>query len=114
MAAELSDAPPDLFVEEDDDPAIHSVTNHRPAIYLTTGLLQCLEPAELKAAIAHEIAHIRRSRRPLQSRSGRRRPPRVVPARTSGLRSGRSFALQSTLPQREASVQGQPATRPAG
>lgn len=65
IVAELADVPPDVFIEEDDDPAIHSVTSQRPAIYLTTGLLQCLEPAELRVAIAHELAHIRRSRRPL-------------------------------------------------
>jgi Zn-dependent protease with chaperone function len=56
---------PDIFVVEDDDPAIHSVTARSPAIYLTTGLLRSVEPAELRVAIAHEVAHIRRGRRPL-------------------------------------------------
>jgi len=56
---------PDIFIVEDDDPAIHSVTSRSPAIYLTTGLLRSLQPAELRAAIAHEVAHMKRSRRPL-------------------------------------------------
>ena len=56
---------PVLFIVEDDDPAIHSVTSRSPAIYLTTGLVRSLQPAELRAAIAHEVAHMRRSGRPL-------------------------------------------------
>ena len=61
----LDDEAPDIFIVEDDDPAIHSVTSRSPAIYLTTGLVRSLQPAELRAAIAHEVAHMRRSRRPL-------------------------------------------------
>jgi Zn-dependent protease with chaperone function len=66
LAAEgLADQAPDIQVVEDDDPAIHSVIGRSPAIYVTTGLLRSLQPAELRAAIAHEVAHMRRSRRPL-------------------------------------------------
>jgi Zn-dependent protease with chaperone function len=66
LAAEgLADPAPDIQVVEDDDPAIHSVVGRSPAIYLTTGLVQSLQPVELRAAIAHEVAHMRRSRRPL-------------------------------------------------
>ena len=64
-AGELAPQPPDVFMIEDDDPEIHSVTGRSPGIYVTTGLLRSLQPAELKVAIAHEIAHIRRSRMPL-------------------------------------------------
>jgi Zn-dependent protease with chaperone function len=64
-AGELVPRPPDIFVIQDDDPEIHSATSRQPAIYVTTGLLRRLQPAELKVAIAHEIAHIRRSRTPL-------------------------------------------------
>ena len=66
LAAEgLPGEAPDLLIVEDEDPAIHSVTGRRPGIYLTTGLIQVLEPVELRVAIAHEVAHIRRGRRPL-------------------------------------------------
>jgi Zn-dependent protease with chaperone function len=66
LAAEgLADEPPEILVVEDDDPAIHSVVGGSPVIYVTTGLVQGLQPAELRAAIAHEVAHVRRSRRPL-------------------------------------------------
>jgi Zn-dependent protease with chaperone function len=66
LAAEgLAGEAPEILVVQDDDPAIHSVVGGSPAIYLTTGLLRSLQPAELRAAIAHEVAHLRRSRRPL-------------------------------------------------
>jgi Zn-dependent protease with chaperone function len=66
LAAEgLGGEAPDIFIVEDDDPAIHSVTGRSPAIYLTTGLVRSVEPAELRVAIAHEVAHIRRGRRPI-------------------------------------------------
>jgi Zn-dependent protease with chaperone function len=66
LAAEgLAGEAPDIQIVEDDDPAIHSVIGRSPAIYLTTGLVRSLQPAELRAAIAHEVAHMRRSRRPL-------------------------------------------------
>ena len=61
----LADEPPDIQIVEDDDPAIHSVIGRSPAIYITTGLVRSLQPAELRAAIAHEVAHMRRGRRPL-------------------------------------------------
>ena len=64
-AESLPGGAPDIFIVEDEDPFIHSVTSRSPGIYLTTGLIKILEPAELRAAIAHEVAHIRRSRRPL-------------------------------------------------
>lgn len=57
--------PPPALVVHDNDPAIHSVTGGSPVIYLTTGLVRSLEPDELRAALAHEVAHIARSRRPL-------------------------------------------------
>jgi Zn-dependent protease with chaperone function len=66
LAAEgLANPAPDIQIVEDDDPAIHSLIGRSPAIYVTTGLLRSLQPVELRAAIAHEVAHMRRSRRPL-------------------------------------------------
>ncbi len=66
LAAEgLAEEAPDIQIVDDEDPAIHSVIGRSPAIYLTTGLVRSLQPVELRAAIAHEIAHMRRNRRPL-------------------------------------------------
>ncbi len=66
LAAEgLAEEAPDIQIVDDDDPAIHSVIGRSPAIYLTTGLVRSLQPVELRAAIAHEVAHMRRNRRPL-------------------------------------------------
>lgn len=56
---------PEVFISEDDDLAIYSTTGNKPAVFLSSGLVRALEPEELQAAIAHEMAHIRRSRRPL-------------------------------------------------
>jgi Zn-dependent protease with chaperone function len=56
---------PDIFIAEDANPVVYSTTGNNPAVFLTTGLIDKLEPEELRAAVAHEVAHIRRSRRPL-------------------------------------------------
>jgi Zn-dependent protease with chaperone function len=55
---------PDTHVLEDEDPVIFSSTGKKASIYLSSGLLSILSAEELQAALAHEIAHIRRSRRP--------------------------------------------------
>jgi len=66
VAAEgLANPMPAIRVLHDDDPAIFSVTRRAPAIYLTTGLMGRLDREELRAVLAHEVAHIERSRRPL-------------------------------------------------
>lgn len=66
VAAEgLADPMPTILVLRDDEPAIFSVTRRAPAIYLTRGLMDRLGPDELRAVLAHEVAHIERSRRPL-------------------------------------------------
>ncbi|MDH4163748.1 MAG: M56 family metallopeptidase [Nitrospirota bacterium] len=56
---------PEVLVIDDDEPLIFSTTGKRPAIYLSSGLTRRLETDELRAAIAHEIGHIARSRRPI-------------------------------------------------
>lgn len=56
---------PPVHVIDDEDPVIFSTTGRDPAIYLSRGLIAMLEPEEMKAAIAHELAHIERNRRPL-------------------------------------------------
>lgn len=55
---------PETYILEDEDPVIFSSTGKKASIYLSTGLLKTLTPEELQAALAHEIAHILRSRRP--------------------------------------------------
>lgn len=63
--AGLSGEKPAVLVINDEEPAIFSTTGKQPTIYLSSGLANLLEPEELRAAIAHEIGHIARSRRPL-------------------------------------------------
>lgn len=56
-----------VHVIEDEDLFIFSSTGRDPAVYLSSGLLDTLSPAELRAALAHELAHVLRGRRPLMS-----------------------------------------------
>ena len=61
----LSIAAPDIQVVDEDELLIFSTTGKNPAIYISTGLCSALTPDEMQAALAHEIAHIARSRRPV-------------------------------------------------
>jgi Zn-dependent protease with chaperone function len=56
---------PEVYVVEDDDLVIFSTTGKNPAIFLSSGLATALTPDEMHAALAHEMAHIVRSRRPV-------------------------------------------------
>jgi Zn-dependent protease with chaperone function len=56
---------PDVYIVDDDDLLLFSTTGRRPAVYLSSGLLESFSLDEIRVALAHEIAHIRRSRRPL-------------------------------------------------
>ena len=56
---------PDVVLIEDDEPFIFSATGKEPAIFVSSGLTKALEQAQMEAALAHEMAHIARSRRPL-------------------------------------------------
>jgi Zn-dependent protease with chaperone function len=56
---------PPVFLIEDDVPFIFSTTGRDGSIYLSSGLAVLLAPELLTAALAHEIAHVVRSRRPL-------------------------------------------------
>ncbi len=62
---ELSIGAPEVYLIEDDELIIFSTTGKNPAIFVSTGLSQALTVDEMHAALAHEIAHIARSRRPL-------------------------------------------------
>lgn len=55
---------PDIFIL-DDEPLLFSRTGSRAAIFLSTGLVKHLNTEQLQAAIAHEIAHVRRNKMPL-------------------------------------------------
>jgi Zn-dependent protease with chaperone function len=55
---------PTVLVLDDPEPVIFSSTGRQPAVYVSHGLLQTFTEPELRAALAHEIGHIRRSRRP--------------------------------------------------
>jgi len=56
---------PDVFILDDNEFVLFSVTGRRPAVFLSSGLVRALTVEQLRAAMAHEIGHIRRSRRPL-------------------------------------------------
>ena len=56
---------PEVFVIDDEDMVIFSSTGREPAVFLSHGLVASLSGEELAAALAHEIGHIGRSRRPL-------------------------------------------------
>ena len=56
---------PDVVLIEDDEPLIFSATGRKPAIYVSSGLTKALGQGQMEAALAHEMAHIARSRRPL-------------------------------------------------
>lgn len=55
---------PDAYVFEDDEFVIFSSTGKEGSIYLSSALIEVLDPDELQAALAHEVAHVIRSRRP--------------------------------------------------
>lgn len=65
-ALELLPAPrPAVYLIQDPDVAIFAATGKRPEIYLSRGLADMLSPEELGAALAHEIGHVQRGRRPV-------------------------------------------------
>ena len=49
----------------DDDLTIFSSTGLNPRIYLSTGVIKSFSVEQLQAALAHEIGHIQRSRKPV-------------------------------------------------
>ncbi len=56
---------PDVFMIDDDEHILFSTSGREAAVFLSTGLLSVLGLGELRAALAHEIAHINRSKRPI-------------------------------------------------
>lgn len=56
---------PDIFIIDDNDFILFSGSGKNGAIIISTGVIDVLNIEQLQAALAHEIAHIERSRRPL-------------------------------------------------
>jgi Zn-dependent protease with chaperone function len=56
---------PDIFIINDNDFLLFSGTGKNASIILSTGLVDVLNKEQIQAALAHEIAHIERSKRPL-------------------------------------------------
>lgn len=68
LAQALKDLPvekADVFLLEDEDVILFSTTGRKGSIYLSSGLLRILDREQVRAAVAHEFAHVLRSRRPL-------------------------------------------------
>ncbi len=61
----LSIAPPEIVIMEDEELVIFSTTGRKPAVFISDGLTEKLTPGQLQASLAHELAHIARSRRPV-------------------------------------------------
>ncbi len=61
----LSIDTPEVFIIDDDEPVLFSTTGKQPVIFVSAGLTGALTGDQMQAALAHEIAHIARSRRPL-------------------------------------------------
>lgn len=61
----LSLETPRVHIIDDDEFLIFSTTGKKPVIFVSTGLTKSLTPDQLQAALAHEVAHIARSRRPV-------------------------------------------------
>lgn len=56
---------PRVVIIDDDELVIFSATGRNAAIFISTGLLRALSVEQVRAALAHEIAHIARSARPV-------------------------------------------------
>lgn len=56
---------PDVILIDDDNPILFSSTGKDAVIFLSTGLAESLTTEQREAALAHELAHITRNRRPL-------------------------------------------------
>ncbi len=61
----LSVKTPEVVLIDDDSPLLFSTTGKNAVIFVSTSLSQALTPEQMRAALAHELAHIARSRRPL-------------------------------------------------
>ncbi len=58
-------ARPKTVIIDDDEMVLFSSTGRTAMVFVSSGLLQALDGEQVRAALAHEIAHIIRSRRPV-------------------------------------------------
>jgi Zn-dependent protease with chaperone function len=65
FAKTLAIETPEIVILDDDDPVLFSTTGKVPAICISSGLMALLTPEQVRAAFAHEAAHIARSKRPI-------------------------------------------------
>lgn len=65
MVEEIAGEETDVFILNDEEPLLYSVTWGKSAVFLSTGLINSLNAEQIRAAVAHEIAHIQRSKCPL-------------------------------------------------
>lgn len=63
IARSLPQPAPDVFIMHEDELLLFSTTRKKRAIYISTGLALRLTGPELRASLAHEMAHISRSRK---------------------------------------------------
>lgn len=63
--ADLPEEKPHILVLEDDDCVLFSTTGRNATVFVSTGLIKTLNKEQLQAAIAHEMAHIARNKKPL-------------------------------------------------
>lgn len=56
---------PHVSLIDDEEFILFSTTGKDPVVFLSTGLMKILDADEAHAAVAHEMAHINRSKRPL-------------------------------------------------
>ncbi len=63
--AALPEPRPRVALVDDEDLVLFSTGGRKAAIYISTGLLRSLSREQVRAALAHEAAHIARSKRPL-------------------------------------------------
>jgi Zn-dependent protease with chaperone function len=61
----LSIKKPVVVLIDDDSPLLFSTTGKDAVIFVSTALAQALTADQMQAALAHELAHIARNRRPL-------------------------------------------------
>lgn len=65
LRAELGGKLPRVELIETDDKVLFSTTGKNAAVFISRGLIESLTVEEREVVLAHEIAHVRRNRRPL-------------------------------------------------
>ncbi len=61
----LSGEKPKIFILEDDEFILFSTTGRDASVYLSKGVINILNAEQLQSVIAHELAHIKRNKKPL-------------------------------------------------